>query len=156
MRTLAERFRSDPSMLSVDADVGEDAAIDLDEVAEHGSASAVEGAVKRRIATFRERDPKLRQRKIDEAMRERGRLACETCGFDFHEKYGGLGAGYAHIHHIVPLHVTNEVLNTTEDLIVLCANCHAMIHRRRPWKTPKELMEAIDAASQSGAVLSRS
>ncbi|WP_336793053.1 HNH endonuclease [Gordonia malaquae] len=144
MRALAARFRAEPALLAVDADLdGEDGAIDLDAIYEDGPASAVEGAVRRRIATFRERDPKLRQRKIDHALQRNGCLACEICQFDFEAKYGALGQGYAHVHHIVPLHVTDEVVNTLDDLIVVCANCHAMIHRRRPWKTPEELVEIV-------------
>ncbi|MCF8611521.1 HNH endonuclease [Gordonia sp. HY285] len=151
MRGLAERFRNEPRLLphAIGLDV-EDDVVDLDEVNAGRAVSAVEGAVRRRIATYRERDPKLRGEKIAEAVRQRGRLECETCSFDFEARYGELGSGYAHVHHIVPLHVTNEVENSLSDLVVLCANCHAMIHRRRPWKTPKQLVEIICKAEDDG------
>lgn len=148
MTSLAERFRSEPGLLAVDLHLDADDAIDLDEIGGTDPVSAVEGAVRHRIATFRERDPWLRQRKIDEAYRRYGHLACETCRFDFEATYGELGRGYAHVHHIVPLHVTNEVTTSLVDLIVLCANCHAMIHRRQPWKTPDELVSIMDGVGR--------
>ncbi|MCF8606887.1 HNH endonuclease [Gordonia sp. HY442] len=150
MSGLAERFRSEPELLAHDIGLDpNDDVIDLDEVEDGGPVSAVEGAVHRRISTFRERDPKLRQKKIDGVLRQRGRLACEICSFDFEARYGKLGSGYAHVHHIIPLHVTNEIENSLSDLIVLCANCHAMIHRRRPWKTPDELVEIMRGVASS-------
>ena len=43
---------------------------------------------------------------------------------------------YIHVHHRVPLHFTREIENKLADLILVCANCHVMIHRHSPWKTP--------------------
>ncbi|WP_420833242.1 hypothetical protein [Rhodococcus aetherivorans] len=45
------------------------------------------------------------------------------CNFDFEWTYGVLGAGYAHIHHVVPLHASGVVRNSLDDLVVVCANC---------------------------------
>ncbi|HGW5686409.1 TPA: hypothetical protein ACNIN8_000374 [Acinetobacter baumannii] len=37
-----------------------------------------------------------------------------------------------HIHHIEPLFSVGEkVVNPETDLVPLCANCHAVIHRKR-------------------------
>ena len=54
-----------------------------------------------------------------------------------------LGEGYIHVHHRVPLHFTGEIENKLEDLILVCANCHVMIHRHSPWKTPDELRKIL-------------
>lgn len=108
-------------------------------------AEAVEGRVFRRLVAVRERDPKLRQAKIDQSRAVRGHIACETCGFDFEAVYGDLGSGFIHVHHAVPLHLSGEVESGLTDLVLLCANCHQMIHRARPrWKTPDELRAIIE------------
>lgn len=57
---------------------------------------------------------------------------CMGCRFDFAAAYGPAGAGYIEVHHVVPLadHGTRETDPAT-DLIVLCANCHRIVHRKR-------------------------
>jgi predicted HNH restriction endonuclease len=107
-------------------------------------AEAVEGRVIERLVRVAERDPKLRMAKINQSRKERGNISCETCGFDFEVVYGDLGDGFIHVHHIVPLRFTGIVKNSFDDLILLCANCHVMIHRGSPWKTPDELRQILD------------
>jgi predicted HNH restriction endonuclease len=52
------------------------------------------------------------------------------CQFDFHKSYGDLGENYAQVHHIRPLSDRARASTTrVVDLRVVCANCHAMIHR---------------------------
>lgn len=146
---LADLIRANPGLLLLaDDDTGEDAdvIVDLEDVERDGITSALEGAVGRRWASVRERNPKLRRSKIRESLRMRGSIACETCGFDFEEVYGELGEGYIHVHHRVPLHITGEVESKLSDLVLVCANCHAMIHRGRPWKRPDEIQTIIAAS----------
>lgn len=57
---------------------------------------------------------------------------CAICNLSFEEIYGELGEGFIHVHHIVPL---NEIgkeyqVNYKTDLIPVCPNCHAMLHRK--------------------------
>ncbi|RBO96851.1 HNH endonuclease [Nocardia puris] len=87
----------------------------------------------------RERDPKLRADKIEEFCRTNQRVRCEVCGFDFEEVYGPRGAGFIECHHIVPLSVSGETKTRLSDLILLCSNCHRMIHRGPRWLEPDEL-----------------
>ncbi|HEX7304188.1 HNH endonuclease, partial [Lentzea sp.] len=79
-------------------------------------------------------------------------LACEVCGFDFESFYGERGKGFAEVHHAVPLHVTGPTTTKLDDLVVLCSNCHRMIHRGKNWMTPDELRHAV---SPSAAPASR-
>jgi 5-methylcytosine-specific restriction protein A len=109
-------------------------------------AAAVEGRVVQRLVNVRERDPKLRNAKIKQARKLTGAIACEACGFDFEKFYGELGEGFIHVHHRVPLHFSGETESTLDDLVLVCVNCHQMIHRRPTWKSPEEL-KAIIAAS---------
>ena len=58
---------------------------------------------------------------------------CVACDFNFGETYGAIAQGLIHVHHIVPLSEIGReyVLNPITDLIPLCPNCHAAVHRRR-------------------------
>lgn len=99
-----------------------------------------EGRILTRTHHSRERDPKLVARKKQRALQEFGTLACEVCGFDFSEVYGERGDGYMECHHTKPV---SELLageaTRVRDLALVCANCHKMIHRRRPWIGVDEL-----------------
>ncbi len=91
----------------------------------------LEGAALRRLTIHRRREWKLREAKIAEALK-RGRLRCDVpgCRFDFEKTYGSLGRGYAQVHHLRQLSDRDEDTPTSlADLAVVCANCHAMIHR---------------------------
>lgn len=94
---------------------------------------ALEGQEACFLGRRRRRDQKLRDLKIRQALAAgRGRLICEVpgCGFDFEAVYGELGKGFAHIHHREQFKGTRgQRMTQVRDLAVICANCHAMIHR---------------------------
>lgn len=85
-----------------------------------------------RVHESRERVPALvKQLKAEQMALHNGGLPCQICGFDFLEFYGVIGAGFAEAHHVVslaeaPAHGRPVNVN---DLIVVCANCHRMLHR---------------------------
>ncbi|MFD8246926.1 HNH endonuclease [Nocardia sp. NPDC059691] len=106
-------------------------------------ASAREGRLLKRWHYARERDRRLRRRKIAAFSAVHGRVFCEVCQFDFEMVYGARGAGFAECHHVVPLHVSGDTTTTLEELILLCSNCHRMIHRGTPWLTPDELRQVV-------------
>jgi 5-methylcytosine-specific restriction enzyme A len=60
-------------------------------------------------------------------------ITCQVCGFNFFERYGALGRGYAEAHHLKPLASLQEgvpvVFDVATDFAILCANCHRMIHQ---------------------------
>src|SRR3954469_17806537 len=83
-----------------------------------------------------------------ESVRARGEdLACRVCGFDYERTYGVRGAGYIECHHAVPLHVTGRRTTRLDDLILICANCHRMIHRGPGWLSPSELRDCLAHAT---------
>lgn len=101
--------------------------------------AAFEGRAQAVHHLSRERDPRLRRSKL-RAVRAEGRdIDCEVCGFDFEVVYGGLGEGFIEVHHVRPLHDSGPVVTRLEDLVLLCSNCHRMIHRARPWIWPAQL-----------------
>lgn len=90
-----------------------------------------EGEITYRLVTHRSRERSLRRAKISAAMRQ-GSLRCEVpgCGFDFALAYGDVGHGFAHVHHLKPLATLDgEQSVTLGELAIVCANCHAMVHR---------------------------
>lgn len=60
-------------------------------------------------------------------------LECKACGFDFEKAYGEHAKGFIHVHHVVPIsdYGGEKAVNPEIDLITLCANCHAVVHRKR-------------------------
>lgn len=59
---------------------------------------------------------------------------CAVCGMDFEKIYGEIGRGFIHVHHVVPLSTIGKEyeLNPIKDLVPVCPNCHAMLHRKDP------------------------
>lgn len=96
--------------------------------------TAFEGQMREAFVRHRVREASLRERKIASALAASpdARLRCEVpgCGFDFERVYGSLGHGFAEVHHLRPLFERDAPSVTRiEDLAVVCANCHRMIHR---------------------------
>ncbi|WP_080724569.1 HNH endonuclease [Vibrio nigripulchritudo] len=87
-----------------------------------------------------ERNSAARQRCLDE-----NGYKCKACNFDFEEIYGDRGKHYIHVHHIIPLkEIRKEYqVDPIKDLVPLCANCHAMVHRSDPALSVKDLRELI-------------
>jgi 5-methylcytosine-specific restriction protein A len=87
----------------------------------------------------RERSPRLRKAKIVQVKKQGKSIACEVCDFDFGQRYGPIGDDYIEVHHVLPLHASGPTQTRLQDLALLCANCHRMIHRTKPWLTPASL-----------------
>lgn len=66
---------------------------------------------------------------------------CKICGFDFEKVYGQVGKGLIHVHHVVPISTIKEEyqIDYEKDLIPVCPNCHAIIHRKKDPYTPEEI-----------------
>jgi predicted Mrr-cat superfamily restriction endonuclease len=73
-----------------------------------------------------------RSRAAKKACIEAYGLVCCVCDFDFAEKYGALGEGLIHVHHLISLSEINTEyqVNPITDLRPICPNCHMMIHSR--------------------------
>lgn len=108
---------------------------------------AEEGKILTRQHRFRERNRAIVDRRKTKAIRDHGTLRCETCDFDFRVRYGDRGNGFIECHHTKPVSALTAGEKTRlEDLALLCANCHRMIHVRRPWMTVEELKQLLQAA----------
>ena len=93
------------------------------------SSGYAEGSGHRVSVNVYERDRSGRQACIDHYGPQ-----CMVCGFRFEDRYGAIGQGYIHVHHLVPISSIGETyeVNPVEDLRPICPNCHSMIHRRNP------------------------
>ena len=98
-----------------------------------------EGATKTIIVNAYERNPAARKSCIAHFG-----CNCQVCGMSFEKTYGKLGEGYIHVHHIKPLSEIEGAyeVDPVADLIPVCPNCHAMIHKR-PHPTVEQLRQII-------------
>lgn len=87
-----------------------------------------EGKKKQYFTTRYERNPANRKAAI-----EYHGTRCMACGFDFEKMYGARGKNYIEVHHVKPLSTVDEevMINPETDLVVVCSNCHRMIHRKK-------------------------
>ena len=120
-----------------------------DEINNQDNNSLFEGSKKQIIVNSYERNPKARQ----ECIKYYGKK-CFVCGFDFEEKYGEIGKGFIHIHHIKPLSEINEEyeVNPIQDLRPVCPNCHAMIHKRNPPYSMEEIQSLLTKKTYNKAL----
>lgn len=89
--------------------------------------------------TIAEINMTLRNPKLVATAKAHYGYRCQVCDFSFAERYGALGKEYIEVHHLVPFAGSNKRRGSTvEDVGVLCANCHRMVHRETP---PLEISE---------------
>ena len=110
-------------------------------------ANYYEGAVKEVTVNAYERDAKARTA----AVAHHG-FDCKVCGFDFERAYGKHGEGYIHVHHQVPLSTINKryKVDPVKDLVTVCPNCHAMLHKGSQTLTVAQLRSIMKKASRRG------
>jgi predicted HNH restriction endonuclease len=91
------------------------------------SESHAEGGMSLKLVNYFERNPELRA----SAIRIHG-TTCMACGFNFKSKYGEHGSDFIEVHHVIPVSRNSEkkLVNPNTDLVVVCSNCHRMIHRK--------------------------
>jgi len=106
----------------------------------------IEGAAVQVTVNRYERDRKARQ-----AALEWHGYQCKVCGIDMTKAYGEIAKGFIHVHHLVPLSEIKEnyQVNPKTDLIPVCPNCHAMLHRQDPPLTPEALNRQMKAQASS-------
>ncbi len=98
-----------------------------------------EGGIQEVTLELRKRNPLLRR----QAVAKYG-YRCQVCGFSFEEFYGELGKGYIEVHHLIPLSDREgEASTRVEDVAVVCANCHRILHRKGKDPIPLETLREI-------------
>lgn len=107
-----------------------------------------EGAIRQVTTNRRERSPEARsEAEAHYRALNGGRLLCEGCRIDFGQVYGPRGEGFMHFHHLSRLAEANGAreVSGAEDLVPLCPNCHAMVHRGERMWTMADLKTALGA-----------
>jgi hypothetical protein len=98
-----------------------------------------EGGIQEVTLELRKRSPLLRKQAI-----ARYGYRCQICGFSFEEFYGDLGKGYIEVHHLTPLSDREDEASTRlEDVAVVCANCHRILHRNGKNPIPIETLREM-------------
>ncbi len=100
----------------------------------------LEGAVRTRVARYYERSSRNRALCL-----ERHGFNCKACAANMEELYGERGREYIHVHHVVRVaDLTPEYeLDLATDLMPVCPNCHAMIHRREPMLSIEDVAQLV-------------
>lgn len=91
---------------------------------DNGFVEAIEGIQREVTRYIKGRSGVLRQAALDAA-----KGVCEGCGKNFQKLLHGRGVRVLQVHHREQLAVLQTPkLNTVQDLAVVCANCHMLIH----------------------------
>ncbi len=72
---------------------------------------------------------------------------CQVCDMDFEVRYGDIGRGFIHVHHLKQLSAIRAeyVVDPIRDLRPVCPNCHAMLHQSEPPLTITEAKRRLRA-----------
>jgi hypothetical protein len=94
------------------------------------SIAATEGQKRLYSHYKRERSDWLKTKKLEADRKKNGKLSCELCGTEESSVYPPkLGSQIFEVRHLFPLSAASTPTRTTlEDLAVLCASCHRVVH----------------------------
>lgn len=103
---------------------------------------AIEGQIYTKEVLFRKRN-----RALIEVKKANSKYRCEVCNFSFEETYG---FKYIVAHHLIPIASQSKPTKTTsDDIALLCANCHAMVHTKNPPLSLDEMRQLINRKYKS-------
>jgi predicted HNH restriction endonuclease len=108
------------------------------------TSTFVEGAARTITVNAYERNPAARR-----ACLAHHGCRCRVCDLSFEERYGEIGREFIHVHHVVPLATVSSeyTVHPIQDLLPVCPNCHAMLHRHDPPMTVEELRTILNDRS---------
>jgi len=99
----------------------------------------IEGAIFHENRRSRKRNTQIREHALT-----RYGCVCAVCRFDY-SIYGDMGRSAVDVHHLNPIaDRTGNEITTLDDVCVLCATCHRMIHTGGELKTPEQLRQIIE------------
>lgn len=95
---------------------------------------------------------KSRSQKLRRLALKRAGGLCEACGTDFARMFGGIGLRVLQVHHKEQLALRSvPAVTSPDDLAVVCANCHAMIHSNPKRALPMDVIRELWATSKGAA-----
>jgi len=100
-----------------------------------------EGKSATKVHIRRERSRTLRANLISRRL-EKGELCCDLCDFNGSNVNPKLRDSIFECHHLIPLSIVGETKTRIQDVALLCANCHRLLHRiiaiRKQWLSIEE------------------
>lgn len=116
-----------------------------DEVREPDGKPFSEGAARKVLVNAFERSTAAR----DACIAHHGAI-CTVCTIDFGATYGEIGTGFIHVHHVRKIADLGAeyVVDPIRDLVPVCPNCHAMLHRVDPPLDIEELQSIFGIHSR--------
>jgi HNH endonuclease len=108
---------------------------------ENDGAIFEEGLLEKVLKNDYERNLQARKKCI-----EHYGVKCQVCGLDFGERYGEIGKGFIHVHHLKPISEIGHryQIDPIKDLRPVCPNCHFMLHRKSPPMSIEELKKLLN------------
>lgn len=105
-----------------------------------------EGASQQVLVNRYERNSKARA-----ACVAHWKCKCFVCDLVFAEAYGERGVGFIHVHHRTPMSTVDKkyVVDPVADLLPVCPNCHAMLHRGEVM-APEDLRRIVQSRKGTG------
>jgi hypothetical protein len=103
-----------------------------------------EGRLLTRLHAYKERDRVFAAR-AKKYYRDKngGRLVCEACGLDPIAVYGPDGERCIEAHHKVPIEeLQPDSITRVDEMAMVCANCHRIIHSKKPCLKVDEVRKA--------------
>lgn len=120
---------------------------DLTEVVHQQRSFLIEGQRTQITSEAVERNAEARRRCL-----EKYKLECAVCEFDFFKVFGEAGKDFIHVHHLKPLSQSNgpRIVDPEKDLVPVCPNCHAIIHRGPNLRSIAEMKVLIKRTRDAG------
>lgn len=73
-----------------------------------------------------------------------GKLKCECCGLDPVEFYGAAGERCLEAHHRIPIEeLQPDSITRVDEMAIVCASCHRMIHSEKPCIPVEQLAQKL-------------
>lgn len=96
--------------------------------------SGIEGKILTRIHVYKERDRDFAlMAKKYYKDKNGGKLDCQACGLDPTKLYGPDGERCIEAHHTIPIEeLQPDSVTRVEEMAMVCASCHRIIHKQRP------------------------
>lgn len=106
---------------------------------------SVDETKRRLVSHFKiERDRGIAKKKIAQFKQTHGKVFCEVCDFVFEERYGEYAKDVIDVHHTRQLAtLLPNTMTKLSDLILLCSNCHRVVHRRKMPLTPDQVRSLL-------------
>lgn len=101
---------------------------------EEEAITGKEGRILTRIHVYKERDRTLvKKAKAHYKAKGGGKLKCQSCGMDPVTIYGSSGERCIEAHHTIPIEeLQPDSITRVEDMAMVCASCHRIIHSQKP------------------------